>query len=230
MVRAIIFDFDGVIADTEPLHHESFSAVLADFDVAVTGEEYYSRYLGLNDEAFLRTVCADRGRSIDGQTLRRMQSAKDRLYQARIAGGLPLLPGVEALVRAAAQRWPLAICSGARRAEIETILKKTGLIRLFDPIVSADEVSVSKPDPAGFRRTVELLRGRSPDLLASECLVIEDSLLGIRAAKSLGMNVLAVTGAAQHHTPTGRAECKRLADAARETLAGLTPEEVIRLF
>lgn len=230
MLRAIIFDFDGVIADTEPLHYEAFATVLAEHSVALSRKEYFSRYLGLNDETFIRTIFADRRRAIDGDSRRRIQAVKDTVFRVRIAGGLCLLPGVEAFVRAAAKRWPLAICSGAHRVEIETILEKAGLVSFFDAIVSADEVPISKPDPAGFLKALSILRAKQPDLTAGECLVVEDSLLGVRAAKAAGMKVLAVFGAVHNAPPAPRNAYDAAADAVRESLVGLTVDDVSRMF
>ncbi len=94
----------------------------------------------------------------------------------------------------AVERWPLAICSGALRVEITTILEAIGLLEYFKFIVSSDDIAASKPDPAGFLHTLSLLRRILPDLAAEQCLAIEDSVHGVKAAKSAGMPVLVVGG------------------------------------
>jgi beta-phosphoglucomutase len=206
MIRAIIFDCDGVIADTEPLHYQAFERVLTDRSIRLSRVEYFSKYVGLNDPTFLRSIFADWRLPLDDQEANRLLQMKNDSYLSMIVDGIEPLPGVAEFVARASRRWPLAVCSGARRVEIETILRHTGLSRYFPVIVSSDDVPISKPDPAGFLRAMELLRrtesgpgpspggkrGGLPDLSAPECLVIEDSVHGITAAKAAGMRVLAV--------------------------------------
>lgn len=192
MIQAIVFDFDGVIANTEPLHHRAFVDVL-DGDVQVpTWEGYLADYLGLNDKTFLRRLFRESGESPTDETIQLLLKKKDAAYRRHIEGGLPLLPGVESFVGWARTRFPLAICSGAQRVEIEAILRHAGLLDAFEHIVSTDEVALSKPDPAGFLRAIELLAGRHGDLMPSACLAIEDSAHGITAAKRAGMRVVQV--------------------------------------
>jgi beta-phosphoglucomutase len=201
MIRAIIFDCDGVIADTEPLHHQAFERVLADRSIHLSREEYFGRYVGLNDLAVLRSIFADSRLPLDDQELERLLAVKNDTYLSMIAGSIEALPGVVDFVIRASKCWPLAICSGARHVEIETILRHTGLSGYFPIVVSSDDVPVSKPDPTGFLQAWSLLRqqqdrqsgpGAAAGLSAAECLVIEDSLHGIAAAKAAGMPILAV--------------------------------------
>jgi HAD superfamily hydrolase (TIGR01509 family) len=189
--RAVIFDFDGVIADTEPLHCRAFANVLAGRSISLTWEDYRAHYLGLNDRAIVQKVFERNGRRLPGSDADRLLTEKNDAYMSLIAGGIKVLPGVAEFVARMGRR-PLAICSGARRVEIETILRGAGLLACFRVIVSADEVSASKPDPAGFLRALALLRETETTLLASECLVIEDGLPGIMAAQAAGMRVGAV--------------------------------------
>ena len=193
MLRAIVFDFDGVIADTEPLHHRAFADVLDGIVRAPTWESYLADYLGLNDATFLRRLFRESGESPNEQLIRLLLDRKDAAYRQEIESGLPLLPGVERFIEWARSRCPLAVCSGARRVEIETILRQAGLLDAFEHIVSADEVSLSKPDPAGFLRAIELLAAQHGELRPSCCLAIEDSAHGITAAKGAGMRVVQVS-------------------------------------
>lgn len=192
MLRAIIFDFDGVIADTEPHHYQAFAEVLDGRLTMPTWETYLSEYLGLNDPTFLRRFFEASGDQPDERELASLIRRKDEVYQRNLVDGIPLLPGVEAFVRSMRGRYPLAICSGARRVEIETILRHAGLRDAFEHIVSADEVTRSKPDPAGFLKAFELLRAGRDGLTPSACLAIEDSAHGIVAAKAAGMRVIQV--------------------------------------
>lgn len=192
MVRAIIFDFDGVIVDTEPLHYRAFSAVLQEMSIPLAENDYFNKYLGLNDRALLGAILDDAGRTLTTPERNRLLDNKNRTYFAAIAHGMPRRPGVDAFVARVARRWPLAVCSGARRVEIETILRQANLLDHFHAIVSADDVAASKPDPTGFLTTLEMLHARIPDLQAHQCLVIEDSPHGITAARAAGMRTLAV--------------------------------------
>lgn len=223
MLRAIILDFDGVIADTEPLHYRAFAETLRDEAVMPSEAEYFHDYVGFNDATFLRTVFNVAGRPLKPDAVDALRRRKDQAYFSMIAQGLALLPGVESFVRRAARRWTLAICSGARRAEIETVLAHAGLRDVFRTIISADDAPLSKPDPSGFLMAIDELSKYEADLRPAQCLAIEDSLHGIRAAKAAGMKVLAVR-------PTRRAEAMVEADALASSLSAVTDEELASLF
>ncbi|MFQ5411514.1 MAG: HAD family hydrolase [Phycisphaerae bacterium] len=192
MLRAIIFDFDGVLVETEPLHFEAFAHVLPAFDLELSRDDYFARYAGLSDAEILRRLSADRNRRWTPETFEDILHRKKARYGALIASGIEPLPGVADLVRRASRHWPLAICSGSTRSEIETILSRVHLCACFSTLVAAEDVPVSKPDPAGYRRALAHLKNRIPDLEPAECLVIEDSRAGILAAKAAGMHVLAI--------------------------------------
>ncbi|HVP13722.1 MAG TPA: HAD family phosphatase [Phycisphaerae bacterium] len=178
MIRAIIFDCDGVIADTEPLHYQAFNSVLAERDIRLSQTQYFQKYVGLNDPAVIRSIFADLRLPLDDQRTGRLLEAKNAAYLARIARGIEPLPGVTAFVARASERWPLALCSGARRVEIETILRHAGLSRYFPIIVSSDDVTISKPDPAGFLRTLELLQQRATSSLQARGLAVSPASSG----------------------------------------------------
>src|SRR3972149_5957479 len=118
MLRAIIFDFDGVIADTEPLHYRAFCKVLAGLSITVTPDEYFAKYVGLSDREFIQRLFKELGLPLPDPIRVRWQRAKDAAYRARIESGMAIWPGVAEFVPMVARRWPLAICSGARRVEI----------------------------------------------------------------------------------------------------------------
>jgi beta-phosphoglucomutase len=191
--RALVFDFDGVIADDEPLHLAAFQEALAAEHITLTREAYYAHYLGFDDHDAVVEALRAAGRPAPPERVRALMAAKADRFLRLVRAGAPLFPGVPAFVRAAAARVPLAIASGALRHEIELILAQADLADCFAAIVSAEDVRAGKPSPEGFLRALERLRGRLPDLTAGDCLVIEDSQPGVEGARRAGMRCLAVT-------------------------------------
>ena len=187
-LRGIVFDFDGVIADTEPAHLAAFQDVLAGTGLSLGRGEYYERYLGYDDDGALRAIGRDQGQPLDDGEVRRLAAAKARRFEARVRGGDVLFPGAAACIRRLAGAAALGIASGALHAEIESILTGAGLRERFDVIVAADDVSRSKPAPDTYQRAVELL-GAAP----SDCVAIEDSAWGIEAAHAAGLPCVALT-------------------------------------
>ena len=194
MLEAIVFDFDGVICNTEPLHGRAFARALAGCSIPLSEKDYLARYAGLNDRAVLQAVFQDAGRTLTDDACESLLHVKNEAYFAMIANGIDRLPGVDRLVPRLARQWPLAICSGARRVEIETILRPAGLFECFQFVVSADEVASSKPDPAGYLETLKQLRRILPESSAADCLAIEDTEHGVAAARAAGLKTLAVCG------------------------------------
>lgn len=195
MLRAVIFDFDGVITDSEILHFRAFNAVLAPHGFELTKHEYYKDYLGMSDkDCFKALIGADRLGIQEAQIPALIQK-KTKIFEqlARTEG--QIIEGVrEFLDLLAAAQVPIAICSGALRPEIELILEEAGLRSRFDAIVSAEEVHRGKPDPEGFVLALRKLNDIWPDVIAPEsCLVVEDSHWGLKAARAAGMRTIAVT-------------------------------------
>jgi len=190
MLRAVLFDFDGVIVLSEPLHYAAYAEVFAARGVELTERDYYRRYLSHTDREVIDRIVEDSGR-LD---LRREKEAlfRDKVaaMARRIDEGVPLCAGVETFVETAASRWTLAIVSAAIRSEIESILERARLRRFFAAIVSAEDVRAGKPDPEGYRLGVHRLP--IPGLGANDCLAIEDSPKGIVAAHAAGLRVLAL--------------------------------------
>ncbi|MBI2082951.1 MAG: HAD family phosphatase [Deltaproteobacteria bacterium] len=197
MFRALLFDFDGVLADTEPLHFGAFHDLLKEEGILLTKEEYYSEFLGLDDRGCFRAVYQKAGQPLSAPKLKELIQRKNRKILQKIESGSLLLPQVRELLTALGGRYYLAIVSGALRSEIVAILSKEKLGSFFQVIVSAEEVNHGKPDPEGFLTALKLLnRDYIPEsemLLPEECLVIEDSPWGIEAAKKAGMKSVAVT-------------------------------------
>jgi len=196
MLRAILFDFDGVVADNEPIHLAMFQKVLGEIGVSLTEEDYYAKYLGYDDKGCFAAVVEAHGRPAPKALLDDLVARKARLYLEHIRRHLVIFPGVREFVRDAASRHRLAICSGALRHEIQFILDQAGIRKEFEHITSAEDVSRGKPDPEGYLHALASLNQRAPSghggLTAEDCLVVEDSIPGIRAAHAAGMKVLAV--------------------------------------
>lgn len=192
-LRALIFDFDGVIADTEPLHFSGLQKTLREIGIDLTESDYFANYLGYDDRGCFLAALTAHGRPIDPATLTQLMERKADAYLESVKDHAVIFPGVAGLVREAAARYPLAIASGALRHEIEYILEQAGLRKEFSHITSAEDVTRGKPDPQPFLLALEALRRlHNPTLAPDACLVIEDSLPGIRGAKAAGMKVLAV--------------------------------------
>lgn len=196
MLRALIFDFDGVVADSEPVHLAVFQTVLGEEGLFLSGEEYYADYLGYDDKGCFRAFLTAHGRTPTNAQIDDLVARKARVFLEHIKTSHVIFPGVRELVREAVSRHRLAIASGALRHEIEYMLEGAGIRKEFEHITSAEDVRRGKPDPepflhalAGLNRTT---RHRQSPLTPGECLVIEDSIPGIRAARAAGMKVLAV--------------------------------------
>ncbi len=202
MLRAVIFDFDGVITDSEILHFRAFNAVLTQYGFQLTKPEYYKKYLGMSDADCFRALIAEGRLPIQEPQIRSLGQQKTRVFEKLAKTEGKIIEGVrEFLDTLSAAKVPIAICSGALRAEIELILDEAGLRNYFDAIVSAEEVTRGKPDPEGFLLALEKLNDLWPEPITAErCIVVEDSHWGLKAAKAAGMRTIAVTntyGAAQ---------------------------------
>jgi HAD superfamily hydrolase (TIGR01509 family) len=193
-LRAIIFDFDGVIADTEPLHFAGFRQTLAEIGISLTESDYYADYLGYDDRGCFIAALTANHHPTDPPALAQLMQRKAHAYLESVKEHLVVFPGVREFVREAAAVYPLAIASGALRHEIEVILEQAGLRKEFLHITSAEDVTRGKPDPQPFLQALNgLNRQRQVQAITAEsCLVIEDSIPGIRGAITAGMKVLAV--------------------------------------
>ncbi|MDA8428502.1 MAG: HAD family phosphatase [Geobacteraceae bacterium] len=193
--EAVIFDFDGVIVDTEPLHYEAFQRLLEPLGLGFSWEEYIKTYMGFDDrDAFLEAF-NDLERRMTPLALQDLIDRKAVIFQEIIRGGISAYPGAVNLIRQIHNSGtPLAISSGALRSDIEPILETLGLADCFDVIVTAEDVAKSKPDPECYRLAHSRLNTfHSLNLAAQRVLAIEDTPAGIRAALGAGLQVLAVT-------------------------------------
>ncbi len=215
-MRAVIFDFDGVIADTEPLHFEGLRRTLADIGITLTEADYYANYLGFDDRGCILEALRVNQRPATGSLIHDLMHKKAAAYLASIKDHLVIFPGVREFVEETAATYPIAIASGALRPEIELILEQAGIRKVFRHITSAEDVTKGKPDPQPFLHALAALNQQSASspVLPASCLVIEDSLPGIRAAKSAGMKVLAV---ANTHTAQDLHEAHAISHSLSET-------------
>jgi len=192
---AVIFDFDGVLVNSEPLHFRAFEEVAAAEKIELTEAEYYTDLIGFDDKGAFKHLFASRGRELDPKTFLRVMTRKSEVMRELIERRqYKALPGVEEFVRGLWRNYPLAICSGALREEIETMLEGIALRDCFGVIVAAEDVTVGKPDPSGYLLSVKLLSERTKHHLSpADCLIIEDAPKVVTSVKAVGFPVLAIT-------------------------------------
>jgi beta-phosphoglucomutase len=194
VLRAIVFDFDGVIANSEPLHFRAFRDVLAPRGVELTEPDYYTRYLGFDDLGAFRAIAKDRGRTWSAGELASLTADKAGRMEALERDASVLFPGAADAIRRAAAAVPIAIASGALGAEIRRVLDGANLTHYFKAIVAAEDTTAGKPAPDPYQRAVALLSKSVGDaVLAGDCVAIEDSRWGIASARAAGLRAVGVT-------------------------------------
>jgi HAD superfamily hydrolase (TIGR01509 family) len=229
MLRAILFDFNGVLVDDGPIHLELFQRVLADEGIALAADDYYARYLGLDDRACFAAVLAAAGEAATVPRLMRLSARKASYYQERVRReGYPFAPGAAALVRELGGRgWMLGVVTGALREEVEGALRQEGLLDRFKALITAEDVGASKPSPEGYERALEALNALPPLperlLHPHEVLAVEDSPVGLAAAAEVGLATLGIAHPYSQALLQG-------ADAVAAGLRELTPERLERLY
>jgi len=194
--EAVLFDFDGILVDSEPMHYRAFTEVLDPLGMGFPWKEYVEIYMGFDDRDAFREAFRAKGIDLDDATLAKLVAAKSRAFQDGLRNGVTACRGAVPMIASlhAAGR-PLALCSGALRSDIAPILAQLGVARCFDVIVSADDVRRSKPDPESYALAFARLSERHPTLLTvpGKSVAVEDTPAGIRSAKGAGLRVLAVT-------------------------------------
>jgi HAD superfamily hydrolase (TIGR01509 family) len=188
MIHAIVFDFDGVLADSEPLHLATYQEIFSTLGVTLTREEYYADYLGYDDEGVFRLMAAKHGWELDAAQIAALIARKSIVFDDLVANRNVLYPGAAEAVERLASAYPLGIASGALRHEIEMILKNARLAGHFGFIVAAGETPEGKPAPDPYIRAATL-HGQIPEA----CVAIEDSRWGIVSAKEAGMKCVGIT-------------------------------------
>jgi beta-phosphoglucomutase len=195
MLQAVIFDFDGVITDSEILHFRAFNRVLAQYNIEIATRDYYKEYLGLTDVDCFNLVAERFRPRLDDQKIENLVLQKNRIFEELAQTDGKIIEGVRDFLEMLKENnVPMAICSGAVRAEIELILEQARLRHFFAIVVSAEQVKKGKPHPEGFLLTLQKLNNnRKSPITAEQCVVIEDSHWGLEAARAAKMHTVAVT-------------------------------------
>src|SRR5689334_4046445 len=229
MIKAIFFDFNGVIIDDEPIQMKAYQEVLRGHDVNLTQELYFGA-LGMDDRTFVRSMFAQAGKPLSDPVLDTVITDKTAIHRDIIKDELPLFPGVLTFLKAASRHFSLGLVSMANLNEVSYVFQRANLTPLFSVVVTAEDTSVCKPAPDCYACGLTKLnekrhRERLLPLLPSECLAIEDSPPGIESARVAGMRTLGVTN-------TVAAEALRAAgaDVVSASLADWNVDAVHRLF
>ena len=228
MIKAIFFDFNGVIIDDETIQMKAYQEVLKGHEIAVT-EEMYMGALGMNDRTFVQSMFAHAKKPLTDPVLEEVLGAKTNLHRQMIEE-LPLFPGVLTFLKAAAREFQLGLVSMATVVEVSYVFQRANLTPLFSVIVTAEDASVCKPAPdcylTGLMKLNEKRQhDRKLPLLATECLAIEDSPPGIQSAHAAGMRTLGVT-----NTVSDEALRAAGADVVSKSLADWTVDAVKLVF
>ncbi len=229
MIRAVIFDFNGVLVNDEAVHFALFQQVLAEEGVPIDAQQYHDTYLGYDDRGCFEHALADHGQAADAARLDELIARKASRYFQAAEVGLSYYEGVKELILRLAAKYPLGIYSGALRPEIDWALGRIGVLDRFAAIISAEQTTRCKPDPQGYTMAYEALRDHPrlglADLDPGDCVVIEDSLAGLQAALGAGM---CGVGVAQTYTIDELLDVG--ADAAIAATKDFTPEWIAATF
>jgi len=224
MLKAVVFDFDGIIVDSEPLHYRAFQKVLEPLGAGFSWAQYTEKYMGFDDRDAFREAFRVAALPLTDHKLAEIISLKASLFHEVASEGVSSYPGVIQLIKSISGTIPLAICSGALRSDILPVLEMLSIQNSFDCIVTAEDVATSKPDPASYLLTVNKLESLFPKnaITPFDAVAIEDTPAGISSAKGAGLKVLAVTNS---YPATDLAS----ADMVVASLGGVTRETLRRL-
>lgn len=226
MLKAVIFDFDGVIVDSEELHYKAFAEVLKSFGKDLTKDVYYSRYLGFSDAECLPAFAEDFGLDLSGGTGREFLDSKVRIFDQIAGGDNTIIAGApEFIMMLQSQGIRIAMNTGALRSDVRLLLSGSDLLDAFEVVVSADDVAKGKPHPDGYLLAVDQLNGSGDgSVTADDCIVIEDSMWGLDSARKAGLkHRIAVT-----NTYTAK-ELEGHAELVVDGLGGLSIERLREL-
>jgi beta-phosphoglucomutase len=228
-LRAVLFDFNGVIIDDEPLHEKLIDQLLLEENLRSKRGEFRQFCLGKSDRACVSDLFASRGRPLTETQVNSLIDRKSKSYQRELGNleTLPIYVGLQDFMfQIRSAKLKMAVVSGALRSEVELVLTQAQLRDYFSTLVTGDEGLPSKPDPAGYLAAVDRLNQEFPDLnlKPTECLVIEDTFVGIEAAKRAGMSVVGVANTYPFHM------LHRRANWAVDYLSELELEPIQQVF
>jgi HAD superfamily hydrolase (TIGR01509 family) len=229
MIKAILMDFNGVIINDEPLHMKAYQEILATEGIALSEDHYYSA-MGMDDKTFLNAQYTRAEKNLTAEKTQEILQAKSESWRKLVDKEIPLFDAVENFVRKMENDFALGIVSMARRDEIEYVLDRVDLKDCFSVIVSAEDVSVCKPDAECYQTGFNLIdaarirRGSNP-MVHGDCLVIEDAPQGIIAGKRAGLKTLGIT-----NTVSAEKLREAGADAVSKSLSDWMPDSIRRVF
>ena len=190
--KLVIFDFDGVIYNSEPLHFKSFNFALKSLKLIITKEVYYETYCAYDDEGFFKNFLKDNEINYDDEFIRDLIKEKHSFFDENFDTETSMYHGSIGLIKELSKGYILGIGSGARREEIVRVLKREDLLSYFEEIVSSDETSHPKPNPETYILLLERIN-ETYQIIPDECVVIEDTTKGVDAAKDAGMKCIGIT-------------------------------------
>lgn len=228
-LKAVLFDFNGVIIHDEPIHKQLIEEILLTENLVLKKGEYEQVCLGKSERGCIRNLVSSRGRVASDDYLTQLLQRKLKRYLEEIAKleKLPIFTGLDDLIfQVRSRNLKLGIVSEALRAEIDIVLNRTNLSEYFQVIVSGEDITTTKPEPDGYMLAVQRLNGLFPDLnlLPRDCLVIEDTLLGIQAAKRARMPVVGVAHTYPFHM------LQRKANWTVDFLADIDLERIVQIY
>ena len=228
-LKAVLFDFNGVIINDDSIHEQLIKQILIEENLTLKKGELKQVCFGRSHRNCLRELLASRGRVLSEDYLTVLLNRKATMYALEVEKRekLPLYAGLDDLIFQVRSRdFKLGLVSGAIRKEIELVLEHSKLIEQFKIIVAGDDIAKSKPEPDGYLLAVARLNQEYPELnlQPSECLAIEDTPDGIQAAKRAGMQVVGVANTYPFHM------MQRLANWAVDYLSDLEIERVQQVY
>ena len=229
VLKAVLFDFNGVIIKDEAIHRELIDDLLLAENLPRQGRQFWQVSVGRSDRACLKELLKLRGRFVTDEYLDKLIAKKAIAYRQKLEQleALPIYPDVVQFIEQMYNnQYKLAIVTGAIGSEVELVVKQAKIGMFFETIVSGDEISHSKPDPEGYLLAIERLNKLYPDLnlLPSECLAIEDTFAGIEAVKAAGIQAVAIAHTYPFHM------LQRRANWTVDTFADLEFDRVTDFF
>jgi beta-phosphoglucomutase len=229
MLKVVLFDFNGVIVNDEPIHKELIEEILLKENLLPVRGEFEECCLGRSDRACLSAILSRRGRIVTDDYLNKIIAVKAQAYREKLEklDKLPVYTGLsEILALIQAKNLKIGLVTGAWRSQVDFILERAGIASYFSVIVTSDDLKASKPKPDGYLLAVERFNrlDLTLQLRPADCLVIEDSFAGIQAAKTAGMSVVGIANTYPFHM------MQRMTNWAIDYLEELELERIERVF